>query len=85
MANNFENHRIAKEGESTCKTCWSFNGTKCDSCDTNVGHTFEHNTCRYHLYLVAIGIRLQIVPNCTLRCHTELVEVLSNRTKKRMK
>lgn len=48
MENN-ENHRIAIEGEPTCETCASFNGTKCLSCDTVVGITYKHNTCKYHL------------------------------------
>ena len=49
VGQNYEQHRIAKEGEKTCDTCLSFNGSNCDNCDTQVGHTFEHNTCNYHL------------------------------------
>jgi len=50
MENN-EDHRIAVEGEPTCETCASFSGTKCLSCDTTIGATFKHNTCKYHLVM----------------------------------
>ena len=47
---NYDGHRIAENGEPTCKTCISFDGRrKCNSCDTHTVDTLEHNTCHYHL------------------------------------
>lgn len=44
-----ENHRIAKNGELTCKSCASRRNWKCDSVDTRNTEIFEHHTCNFHL------------------------------------
>jgi len=82
VGQNFEQHRIAKEGEKTCETCLSFDGSNCDSCDTTVGHTFKHNTCNYHLGEEKFARDTGILPIQRVSFNEERVAVCDSETPK---